>query len=160
MPKRRVARDPPSDPSDPAIQAVTEILLNLFAERCDVFKLDPNSEDFWRLMSYTFAFEKLLLTEGPAAKGKKTKPKRWTADENKELVESVRKKIADGDATVEGALKALKSRFPGNLKSQVARYYEAKKAVREDQRDRIAHIILDQSPPAPPPLTRPKRTKK
>ena len=160
MPKRRVTRDPPGDPSDPAIQAVTEILLSLFAERCDVFKLEPDSKDFWRLMSYAFAFEKLFLTGGrPAAKGKKTKPKRWTADENKELVESVRKKMADG-GTVEDALKALNQRFPGNLKSQVTRYYEALKSVREDQRDRIANIILVQSPPDPPPSTRPKRTKK
>ena len=67
--------------------------------------------------------------------------------------------MADG-ATVESALKALNKRFPGNLKSQVTRYYEAKKSVREAQRDRIADIILAQSPPDPPSLTRPKRTKK
>jgi len=153
MPKRRVT-------SDPAIQAVTEKVLILFAARCDVFKLDPDSKDFWRLMSCALAFETLFLTEGrSAAKGKKTKPERWTASENKDLVESVRKKMADG-ATVEGALKALNKRFPGKIKSQVTRYYEAKKSVREAQRDRIANIIRVPSPPHPPSLTRPKRTKK
>jgi len=65
-----------------------------------------------------------------------------------------------GGGTVEDALKALNQRFPGNLKSQVTRYYEASKAVQEDQRDRIANIILVQSSPDRPSSTRPKRTKK
>jgi hypothetical protein len=147
MPKRRVTGDSPNEPSDPVISALTEILRNFFAVRCDVFKLDRNSPDYWWLMSHALAFEKLFLTDGqPAAKGKKTKPKRWTASENKELVESVRKKIADG-ATVREAIKALNKRFLGSPKSLMTRYHEAQQSEREAQRDRITQAILDQSPP-------------
>jgi hypothetical protein len=160
MPKRRVTGDSPNEPSDPVISALTEILRNFFAVRCDVFKLDRDSPDYWWLMSHALAFEKIFLADGqPAAKGKKTKPKRWTAGENKEFVETVRKKIADG-ATVGEAIKALNKRFSGNLKSLVTRYYEAEKSEREGQRDRITRAILDQPPPEPPSSIRPRRTKK
>ena len=79
MPKRRV---PPNDPSDPAIRALTEKVLSLFAERCAVFKIDPGSKDFWRLMSCAFAFEHLLAECKPPAKAKK--PVRWTPSEKKD----------------------------------------------------------------------------
>ena len=106
MPKRRVP--PPDEPSDPAIRAFTEKVLSLFAARCAVFKIDPGSKDFWRLMSCAFAFEHLLAECRPPAKAKQTKPQRWTASEKKRLLESVRKKVAGG-GTVENAIKRASS---------------------------------------------------
>jgi len=153
MPKRRVPPGSPDEPSDPAIRAVTEKVLSLFAERSAVFKIDPGSEDFWRLMSYAFAFEHIFLKEcRPPAKRKNTKPERWTPREKKLLLESVRKMVAGGN-TVEGAIKALTNRFPGKQKGLVTRYYEAKKWERGVTRDAIAEGILRNSGLHRPPPT-------
>ena len=141
MPKRRV---PPNEPSDPAIRALIEKVQSLFAVRCAVFKIDPDSKDFWRLMSCAFALEHLLAECRPPAKAKKTKPERWTPSEKKKFLESVRKMVAGG-VTIEDAVKALTKRFPGKKNSLVTRYYEAKKWERGARRDAIAEILLRNS---------------
>ena len=147
MPKRRVPPDLPNDPTDPAVRTVIEKFVSLFLERCAVFKLDPNSKDFWRLMSYSFAFEHLLAGFMPPAKAKKTKPPRWTANEEKRLLESVRKKMAGGD-TVENAIKALRlTNFSGKQKSLETRFYEAQKRERRANREAIAEILARRSTP-------------
>ena len=73
MVKRRVPPGSPNEPSDPAIRAVTEKVLSLFAERSAVFKIDPGSEDFWRLMSYAFAFEHIFLRSAGRQPNAKTR---------------------------------------------------------------------------------------
>ena len=161
MPKRRVPPILPDEQSDPAIRALIENVLGLFAERCAVFKIEPGSKDFWRLMSFAFALEYLLAERRPPAKARQTKPQRWTASEKKRLLESVRKKTAGG-GTVESAIKALRltKRFSGKQKSLETRFYEAQGWEPGAKRDEIVKIILAKSPANPPSPTRPKRTKK
>ena len=52
----------------PGDRASIEKVRSLFAVRCAVFKIDPDSKDFWRLMSCAFALEHLLARCRPPAK--------------------------------------------------------------------------------------------
>ena len=129
MPQRRIPQDLPNGQSDP-IQAFTDMVLRLFAERCAVYKIDLGSPDFWRLMCLTFAIEHLLPEPPPAPKP--TKPRRWGDAEDRRLLESVAKKLGAGN-TVRGAVKELVRAkvVSGNQNSIETRYYEAKQRGRE-----------------------------
>jgi hypothetical protein len=139
---------PPDSATDPAMQALVAKVAMLFAERCDVFGIppDPNSKDFWRLMTYAFVFEHLTAKHRPPAKGKKTKPERWTAAEQKRLREIMGEATAGGKTIAEAAETLSRtnrvSGEPGNIER---RYYAAKEGVREAQRDAIARALLRQS---------------
>jgi hypothetical protein len=55
------------------------------------------STEYWMLMTCSFVLERLVAECRPPAKGKKTKPERWTAAEQKRLIESMREWLsADG----------------------------------------------------------------
>jgi hypothetical protein len=140
---------PPDSTVDPVMQALVEKVATLFAERCAVYGIppDPDSKDFWRLMTYSFVLEHLLAAHGPPAKGKKTKPVRWTDDEKRRLLGQFREEMAGGKRaggkTVTGAAKMLarSKRVSGRSGSLLTRYYEA----RSWQRDKITEALLSQS---------------
>jgi hypothetical protein len=140
---------PPDSATDPVMQALNAKVAMLFAERCAVYGIppDPDSKDFWRLMTYSFVFEHLMAElRPPVPKGKKTKPERWTAAEQKRLIESMRE-ATTGGKTIADAAKTLSrtNRVSGKQGNIERRYYAAKKGVREAQRDAIARVLLRQS---------------
>ena len=96
--KRPAVRKPKNPTADPVMQALVAKVTMLFAERCDALRNppDPDSKDFWRLMTYSFVFEHLMAEHRPPAKGKKTKPVRWTDDEKRRLLGQFRKVMAGG----------------------------------------------------------------
>ena len=163
MPKKAktaspAVRKPKNPTADPVLQELVAKVTMLFAERCDVFGIapDPDSKDFWRLMTYSFVFEHLVAEHRPPARSKKTKPVRWTDDERRRLLGHFLKAIAGGK-TVTGAaeLLARSKRVSGSPESLITRYYEA----RSWQRDKIAEALRSQ-PKTPRPGRRAKADKK
>ena len=112
-------------------------------------------------MTYSFVLEHLMAKHSQPARGKKTKPFRWTDDERRRLLGQFRAAMAGGKKaggkTVTGAAEMLarSKRVSGNPESLITRYYEA----RSWQRDRITEALLSQSE-TPRPGRRAKANKK
>ena len=69
------------------MQALFAKVMALLAERCDVYGIpfDPDSKDFWRLMTYSFVFEYLIAEHRPPARGRRKRSLsggRMTREEN------------------------------------------------------------------------------
>ena len=145
MPKKS---SPPDSATDPVMQALNAKVAMLFAERCVVYGIppDPDSKDFWRLMTYSFVFEHLTAECRPPAKGKKTKPERWTPAEQKRLLESMRQATAGGKTIAEAAKTLSRTNCVSGKQGNIERrYYAAKKRALEAQRDAIARVLLRQA---------------
>jgi hypothetical protein len=146
--KRPVDRKPKNPTDDPVMQAVNAKVAMLFAVRCAVYGIppDPDNKDFWRLMTYSFVFEYLMAEHRQPARGKKTKPVRWTDDQKRRLLELFGKEMAGGKRaggkTVTGAAKMLvrSKRVDASPESLITRYYEA----RGWQRDQIVEALNSQ----------------
>jgi hypothetical protein len=145
---------PPDSTFDPVMQAFVSKVTTLFAERCAAYgiSLDPDSKDFWRLMTYSFVLEHLAAEHISPARGKKTKPVRWTDDEKRRLLGQFRQAMAGGKraggktVTRAAEMLARSKRVSGSPESLVTRYYEA----RSWQRDKITEALLSQSKTARP----------
>jgi hypothetical protein len=156
----------PKSPTAEMKALVAEVAM-LLAARCAVFGIppDPDNKDFWRLMTYSLVLEHLVAEHTPPARGKKTKPIRWTDDEKRRLLGLFGKEMAGGKRaggkTVTAAAEVLahSKRVSSSPENLIARYYEAKSWQKSWQRDRIAEALLSQSE-TPRPGRRAKANKK
>jgi len=151
---------PPDSTSDPVMQAFEAKVMRLLAERAAAFGIPPDMESraYWVLMTCSFVLERLVAEHRPPAKGKKSKPRRWSEDEDRRIIRLVEEATAGGKKaggkTVSDAVKTLvrSGRVFGDPESVPTRYYEAKRRVWNAQRDAIVKALLSQpkTPPAGP----------
>jgi hypothetical protein len=135
---------PPDPATDPVLQWVVKRVKEIIAERCDVFGLDPNAEDFWRQLSYAFAFERLLIDCTPRPK-RKTKPVKLDVDVGKRLIEDVEKFRVNGrtiDQAIKSYTRSNKCEPASKPASVKRRFYEAKKLVRNAGRNELAKLLV------------------
>jgi hypothetical protein len=138
----------PKSPTAEMKALVAEVAM-LLAARCAVFGIP--------------ILEHLVAEHTPPARGKKTKPIRWTDDEKRRLLGLFGKEMAGGKRaggkTVTAAAEVLahSKRVSSSPENLIARYYEGKSWQKSWQRDRIAEALLSQSE-TPRPGRRAKAT--